>query len=889
MGEQIILTSEGRLQRRLLTLATLFMLAYAAALTISPAVRARTWPADLRWMHWIGVGAWMAFTWLLEHWLNRRLPKHDPYLLPITSLLAGWGLLTIYRLWPEAGLRQSAWLLGGGLFIAVGIARLAPDLSSLRRYKYVWLSSGLLLTGLTLWLGTNPLGYGPRMWLGCCGFYLQPSEPLKLLLVIYLAAYLAEPRTALPASQHPDRGKLLGLLAPTLVMTGLALGLLLVQRDLGTASIFLFLYTIVVYLSTNRRIVPLSGAVVILAAGVTGMLLFDLVRLRIDAWLNPWMDPTGRSYQIVQSLLAVANGGVFGRGPGLGNPGLVPVPHSDFIFAAITEETGLLGGLALLALLAVLVGRGLLVAIQAPDPFRRLLAGGLTTYLGGQSILIIGGNLRLLPLTGVTLPLVSYGGSSLMISLTAILLLLMISSQPVARPVSQVTSKPYLNLGLLLFSGIAGASLALGWWAVVRSPGLLLRTDNARRVISDRNVRRGSLLDRNLQPINATEGEPGSYVRKTLYPPLSNIVGYTNPRYGQSGLEASLDPYLRGLRGLPGLTIWWNHLLYGEPPPGLDVRLSLDLELQKIADESLGANTGAAILLDASSGEILAMASHPGFDANQLEADWESLTSNPDTPLLNRAIQGSYLPGSSLAPFFLAQVAAQGGLPEHSALQTTRHCALPPDPNASGEAAWGAHVAAGCPDAQLALAKSLPSTQRLELLRNLGFFTVPAIGLEASRNPLPAGWPEAADDSEAEMLGTGRLLTSPLQMARAAAALTNGGSLPALSLATGVNTANGWELLPPESFPGAGLLAGGAQQAAHLLTMSNLEIWEVTSLAPLGESRQAAWYLAGSLPESEAPKRVVVILLEGAEATSAQQAGRAVLSAALNVAISPSP
>lgn len=889
MAEQLILTPEGRLQRRLLILATLFMLAYATALTISPAVRGRTWPVDLRWMHWIGIGAWVVFAWLLENWLNRRLPKHDPYLLPITSLLLGWGLLTIYRLWPEAGLRQSAWLLGGGVFIALGIVRLGPDLSSLRRYKYVWLSGGLLLTGLTLWLGTNPLGYGPRMWLGCCGIYLQPSEPLKLLLVIYLAAYLAEPRTALPASQHPERGELLGLLAPTLVMTGLALGLLVVQRDLGTASIFLFLYTIVVYLSTHRRIVPLSGALVIIAAGVAGMLLFDLVRLRIDAWLNPWLDPSGRSYQIVQSLLAVANGGVFGRGPGLGNPGLVPVPHSDFIFAAIVEETGLLGGLGLLALLAVLVGRGLQIAIQAPDPFRRLLAGGLTAYLGGQSILIIGGNLRLLPLTGVTLPFVSYGGSSLMISLAAILLLLLISSQPSLRPIAQAASKPYLNLGLLLFSGIAGASLALGWWAVVRSPDLLLRTDNARRVISDRNVRRGSLLDRNLQPINEAEGEPGSYVRLTRYPALSNIVGYTNPLYGQSGLEASHDSYLRGLRGLPGLTIWWNHLLYGEPPPGLDVRLSLDLEFQRVIDESLGEATGAAILLDASSGEILAMASHPGFDANLLETEWESLTGSPNTPLLNRAVQGSYLPGSSLAPFFLAQIAAQSDLPNRSALGTNENCALIPDRNATGADAWGASVAAGCPDAQLALAEALQPAQRLELLKNLGFYTVPEIGLEAFSNALPARWPEDAAKNEAEMLGSGQLLISPLQMARAAATLTNGGSLPALSLATGFNTANGWELLPPETSAGTGLPPEGAQQAARLLALPEMDIWEATGLAPLGEARQAAWYLAGSLPESGAAKRVVVILLEDADANSALQAGRAVLSAVLKIEIPQTP
>jgi len=888
LAEQFILTPEERLQRRLLIAATLFMLVYGLALSLSPAVRARIWPSDLRWTHWAGVAAWLAFVWLLESWLNRHLPKHDPYLLPITALMLGWGLLTIYRLWPEAGLRQSAWTLGGGIMIGLAVARLAPDLSQLRRYKYVWLTGGLLLTGLTLWLGTNPLGYGPRMWLGCCGLYLQPSEPLKLLLVIYLAAYLAEPRAAIPATQHPEGRELLGLLAPTLVMTGLALGLLVVQRDLGTASIFLFLYTVIIYLSTSRRIVPVVGGLVIAAAGIAGTLLFDLVRLRIEAWLNPWLDPSGRSYQIVQSLLAVANGGVFGRGPGLGNPGLVPVPHSDFIYAALVEETGLLGGLGLLALLVLLVGRGIQIAIQAGDPFRRLLAGGLTAYLGGQSVLIIGGNLRLLPLTGVTLPFVSYGGSSLVISLAAITLLLMISSQPSQRVMPEKSSQPYLNLGAFIFVGLAAASLALGWWGVGRGPDLLLRTDNPRRVISDRHVKRGALLDRNLSPINETEGEPGSYIRTTRYPDLSNIAGYTNPVYGQSGLEASFDPYLRGLRGLPGLTIWWNHLLYGEPPPGLDVRLSLDLALQRVADDSLGEHTGAAVLLDAASGEILAMASHPTFDSNILEAEWEALTGDPATPLLNRATQGRYLPGNSLGVFYLAQAASQGDLPASSIPGVTQSCALAPDQKATGEAAWGAWVSSGCPQAQRALAQGLQPAERLDLMASLGFYVSPQVGLEAASSPQPASWPEG----EAELLGTGELALSPLQLARAAAALSNGGVLPALSLATGVsNATGGWELLPaaasavsaqnPQASTGSGLPPGAAQRAARLLAVPEQLFWEATALAPLGETEQVAWYVAGGLPESGAAPRVVVILLEGADAHNAQQAGRALLSAAL--------
>jgi len=218
---------------------------------------------------------------------------------------------------------------------------------------------------MTLILGTNPLGYGPRLWLGCCGLYFQPSEPLKLLLVVYLAAYLAG-LDPFYLSRH--RGSLLPLLAPTLLMTGLAMALLLAQRDLGTASIFIFLYVMVVYAATGDRRILIYGGLTLLLAGAAGYALFDVVRLRVDAWLNPWLDPSGRSYQIVQSLLAVANGGLIGRGPGLGNPTLVPISHADFIFAAIAEEHGLIGIMALLATLALLAVRGMRAASTHPTP-----------------------------------------------------------------------------------------------------------------------------------------------------------------------------------------------------------------------------------------------------------------------------------------------------------------------------------------------------------------------------------------------------------------------------------------------------------------------------------------------------------------------------------------
>ena len=353
-------SSPNRIQGRLLVVASVFLGFYALGLTLAPAARARSWEVDYRWNHWLGYLTWLILIILVDRLIKRNLPNRDPYLLPVAALLSGWGLMTIWRLYPDFGLRQTMWFAIAMVLFAAAL-RLPENLEFLRRYKYVFLTGGLLLTGLTLLFGTNPASnVGPNLWLGCCGVYFQPSEPLKLLLIIYLSAYLADkqPWTWISSSGsrkndagskgiHRDQPRSLSnalpLLVPILIMTGLTLLLLLVQRDLGTATIFVFLFTVIVYLATGRKLILFMSAALLFLAGISSYFLFDVVQLRIDAWFNPWLDPSGRSYQIVQSLLAIAHGGIGGRGPGMGSPTLVPISHSDFIFSAIVEESGLGG------------------------------------------------------------------------------------------------------------------------------------------------------------------------------------------------------------------------------------------------------------------------------------------------------------------------------------------------------------------------------------------------------------------------------------------------------------------------------------------------------------------------------------------------------------------
>jgi cell division protein FtsW (lipid II flippase) len=572
-------------------------------------------PFALDRLHRLGHSDYLAHRAILKY-----LPEHDPYIFPAAALLNGWGMLTVWRLDQEFGIRQIVWI-GVSTLVLILALRFKQNISFLRRYKYVILSGGLFITALTLLFGTNPLGFGPRLWLGCCGVYFQPSEPLKILLVIYLAAYLAD-RASIQLFSFP-------LLAPTLTVTGLALLLLLVQRDLGTASIFISIFTIIIFIATGKRRVLLSAAIFLPLTLLFGYFFIDIIHVRVIGWLNPWDDPTGNSYQIIQSLLAVANGGTIGRGLGIGSPLLVPVAISDFIYTAIAEETGLIGSLGLIAAIWLILARGLIVALHATDKFRRYLAAGVVTYLGIQSLLIIGGNIRLLPLTGVTLPFVSYGGSSMLTSYIALFLLLTISNTDEAEPAALKDPKPFSMLAGGLALGLAACALTTAWWVLVRGPDLLSRTDNPRRTIADRYVPRGELVDKNNQAINSTDGESGSFVRTYLYPDLAPIIGYTHPVFGQAGLEASLDNYLRGLQGNPSTLILWNQLIYGTPPSGLDVRLSIDLALQSSADQLLGGHRGAIILMNAETGEILVMASHPTYDPNRLTEEGEALSENP--------------------------------------------------------------------------------------------------------------------------------------------------------------------------------------------------------------------------------------------------------------------
>lgn len=850
------------IQKRLTIAAVLFLFIASLTLTLAPAVRFHSIQAELRWQQWIGFAVWLAGFLIVTWQADRVIPDRDPYLLPIIGLMAGWGLITLFRLDPTYGFKQTIWLGICLLGVTVGL-RIPNLLIILRRYKYIWLSLALALTLLTFFFGTSPSGVGPNLWLGLGGIYLQPSEVLKVILVVYLAAYLAD--------SIPAKFRLVQLLLPTLLVAGAALMILIVQRDLGTASLFIALYTVIVYLASGKRRFLLISFLVIIAALVSGYFIFDVIQLRVEAWLNPWLDPNGRSYQIVQSIIAIADGGLFGRGIGLGSPGVVPVSQSDFIYPSIVEETGLMGAIAVVLLYAVLTLRGFNISLHAPNQFQRFLAAGVTTYFVSQALLIMGGTIRLLPLTGVTLPFFSYGGSSLVVAFFAALLLLIISNHTEEQSTPILQSKAYFLTGSVFLTALMAVALVTSWWSVFRADDLIARNDNPRRFISDQYVQRGNILDRNNTILAETVGEPGSLKRLLNYPSLSAIVGYTNANYGQGGLEASLDSYLRGVEGNAYLTILKARLLNAQYPEGADIRLSLDMKLQQTADDLMSGKTGGMVMLNAATGEILVMSTSPTFDANTLEENWETWKTSADSPLVNRVTQGQYPAGTSTGGLLLARLLSSRSLPPSPLLMKWSSDLTDPyfcTKNPGADPSWGSLIAAGCNNSFKMLDYYLGSDDILIFYQQLGLLDQPEISVAES-------YPEATQqtvDSTIDNPESDTLLVSPLQMAVAYSVLSNGGEFVKPQLATAYHYANSdWILFQKEKSASASTTLE-IDQVGTLLSTNILPGWQMQSTAQT-ETGRVDWFIAGTHTNWKGTPIVLVVALEDSTSTIAESIG----------------
>lgn len=365
-------------------------------------------------------------------WLALRHPHADQVILPTAAMLASLSMVMVARLEPSLATRQAVWVGIGSLAMLVTLTVL-PSIGWLRQYRYTWAALGLLLVLSTFIFGVDPNGSGARLWLGFGGVYFQPSEILKVLLVIFFAAYLDDYRELLALSTvrlGPLRLPPLPYLAPLLLMLAVALGTIVLQRDLGAALLLFGLFLSMLFVASGRSSYVVAGLALFVVGATLLYRLFSVVKIRVETWADPWATASTTGYQLVQGLTALAAGGLFGSGLTYGYPEYVPAVHTDFMIAAIGEEMGLAGTLAVVALYVLLVHRGLRVAMLTRDTFAALVAAGLTSVVAIQALVILGGTLKLIPLTGVTLPLLSYGGSSILANFVLLGLLLAVSGEP---------------------------------------------------------------------------------------------------------------------------------------------------------------------------------------------------------------------------------------------------------------------------------------------------------------------------------------------------------------------------------------------------------------------------------------------------------------------------
>lgn len=379
----------------------------------------------------------LAVAFATSLWFSILNLRGDQLIFPIVVMLSCLGLLVSQRLgagvsgegfWSSLSQRQLVYLLiaFATLWTTVSLVR---HLNWLKRYKYSWAIAAVALTVVTMLVGTD-LGSGARLWIDLGPVTVQPGEVVKVFLVLFLAGYLDDYRELLSGSYRlgPLLLPPLPYLIPLITMWGLAVLMVVVQNDLGNALLLFSIFLAMLYVASGRLLYVVTGLGAFSLAVYIALHLFPRVKQRVAIWLNPWADPTGIGLQPVQADLAFAHGHILGTGLGFGFPGVIPAAATDYAFAVLAEELGSLGSIATIALYIVLILRGLMIAAQLRQSYARLLTVGLVSVLGIQTFIILAGTVRLLPLTGITLPFISAGGSSLVTNFAIIGLILRTSN-----------------------------------------------------------------------------------------------------------------------------------------------------------------------------------------------------------------------------------------------------------------------------------------------------------------------------------------------------------------------------------------------------------------------------------------------------------------------------
>lgn len=627
-------------------------------------------------------------------------PGADPAILPVVFTLSGIGITFVTRLQPDASLGQVIFLFLG-VALMVGTLAVVKNLEVIKRYKYVLGIAGIILLVLPMFIGTEI--YGSKLWIKIGGFQFQPGEFAKVLIVLFLAGYLAENRELLSISNRTVLGikfPRLRLLYPLFIVWGVCLLVVAFERDLGSALLFYTIFLIMLYVATGRVSYVIIG-LALLAIGAFGMYqIMSHVQVRVAIWLDPFSDAQNLGYQIVQSLFSLADGGLAGVGIGKGMADIIPVVASDMIFAAIGEEMGLLGGSAVLLLFMLFAVRGLTTAARAKSDLAAFSAAGLTAAISFQAFTIVGGVTKLIPLTGVTLPFMSQGGSSLLASFVIVALLLRAGDEATGRSTEIANTstdlatagyrttvrgshmrRPALDTpesGLLgrvalanrltrtvfLFTALFAVLIGnITYIQVIKASEYQDMPSNNHTINKARFIKRGSIITADgLTLAESVQQADGTYARS--YPNgnlAAHVVGYYSQQYGTMGIENTQNDTLTGSKDYSS---WQNALnsLAGISEPGNSVQLTIDSRIQRAAEQALAGRVGAIVALDPRSGAVLAWASAPTFDNTNIQAAIEAANASggADTSMYDRATLALYTPGSTFKVLTLASALENG-------------------------------------------------------------------------------------------------------------------------------------------------------------------------------------------------------------------------------------
>ncbi|WP_302962021.1 FtsW/RodA/SpoVE family cell cycle protein [uncultured Adlercreutzia sp.] len=634
----------------------------------------------------LGIFAAFVVAHIAVRWLA---PAADPAILPISFALSGIGIAFVTRIVPDLAVRQVIWLFAAVAVMVVVLA-VVRNLDKLANYKYTLMVLGILLLLSPMLPVIGEESGGGQLWLRLGPFSFQPGEIAKILIVFFIAAYLAANREMLSVFTQkvgPFNLPSLPTLLPLIVMWALAFIVVVLEKDLGLALVLFSVFVIMLYVATGKKLYLVASIGLAAVAAVALYFMMGHVQTRVSIWLDPFAAAQGGGFQLVQSLFSMADGDLFGTGIGRGMGGEpvasggIPVAESDFIFPVIAEETGLMGAAGLLLLYLCFAIRGIVTAARAKSDVSSFMAVGLTSIIVLQAFIIVGGVTRLIPLTGITLPFVSQGGSSLIASFMIVAFLLRcgdegtgvgeemrqtgaIGTHGADAVLGRVALGKRLTGTMMIFSLLFAVLVAnLTYLMIIKAPEYQNMASNNHTIAREAKMERGTIstVDGVVLATSVLQ-EDGSYVRE--YPAgtlAAHVVGYTSQRFGTAGIEAAYNDALRGEQNYASFTDVVNSLA-GIQTKGNDVTLTIDSRIQQAAQDALEGQVGAIVAMNPETGAVYALASSPTYDA----ANYEELLTNAaenasdSSELYNRATQALYAPGSTFKMVTLAAALQDG-------------------------------------------------------------------------------------------------------------------------------------------------------------------------------------------------------------------------------------